>query len=244
MRLDISLVNKGLAQTREKARFLIESGFVKINGQIIKKRSYNFKEGEIIEITDKLPYVSRAGLKIKAALDEFKINVKDLVCLDIGSSTGGFTDCLLQEGAKKVYAVDVGTDQLDKSLRNNNKVEFYEGVDIRKFDKNLIKEPLDLIVIDVSFISIKFIVEILAGFTNKKTEIISLIKPQFEVGKEYLKKGIVIDMQKAAEKIEEIKSTFKENGFEIKGEIKCPVKGKEGNQEYLLYVGSGKNLEK
>ena len=244
MRLDISLVNKGFASSREKARFLIESGFVKINGGIVKKRSYNFKEGELIEVTDKMSYVSRAGLKLKSALDEFGVDVRDAICLDIGASTGGFTDCLLQEGAKKVYAVDVGTDQLDKKLKGDKRVISYEGTDIRKFDKQHIKEFLDIIVIDVSFISIKFIIEILSGFANEKTKVIALIKPQFEVGKEYLKKGIVVDLEKADEKIEEIKSTFENNGFVIKGELKCPVKGKEGNQEYLLYVGSWKHFEK
>jgi 23S rRNA (cytidine1920-2'-O)/16S rRNA (cytidine1409-2'-O)-methyltransferase len=239
MRLDISLVNKGFAPTREKARFLIESGFVKINGGIVKKRSYNFKEGEVIEVTDKMPYVSRAGLKLKAALDEFRVDVRDMVCLDIGASTGGFTDCLLQEGAVKVYAVDVGTDQIDKKLKKDKRVISYEGTDIRKFDKSLIKEPLDIIVIDVSFISIKFVVKIMNRFINEKTKVIALIKPQFEVGKEYLKKGIVVDLEKADEKLVEIKSTFKENGFKVKGDMKCPVKGKEGNQEYLLYVQPG-----
>ncbi|MFC1655900.1 TlyA family RNA methyltransferase [Patescibacteria group bacterium] len=236
VRLDRYLVNKSLVESREKAKFLIESGKVTLNSQIAKKPSLKVKEGDTVEVKEGIKYVSRSGMKLEAALNEFNCDVKGFTCLDIGSSTGGFTDCLLQKGALKVYAVDVGRDQLHKSLRSDERVISFEGSDIRGFSSSNIKEELDLIVIDVSFISICEIIDVLKQFSSKKTRVIALIKPQFEVGKRFVKKGIVNDADEAENALQRVRDAFKNEGFSIKGEIKSPLKGKEGNQEYLFYA--------
>lgn len=235
-RLDRYLVENKIVESREKAKFLIESGNVFLNRRIVLKPSVKIKRGDLVEVKEGVKYVSRSGMKLQAALEVFKIDVKNYVCLDIGSSTGGFTDCLLQKGALKVYAVDVGTDQIHKSLRFNKKVFVFENTDIRNFSSSEIAEDVDLIVIDVSFISICEIIMLLPSFVSEKTKIVALIKPQFEVGKKYIKKGIVNDSEQAKKALQKIREAFGDSGFSIKGEMKSPLKGKEGNQEYLFYA--------
>lgn len=236
MRLDKYLVLQKIVNTREKAKFLISQGFINVNNTQIKKASFNVKEDDKVEALNEELFVSRSGIKLDDALEKFNMDVGNFVCLDIGSSTGGFTDCLLKRGVLKVYAVDVGTDQLDKNLLNNSKVISFENTDIRNFDPKSIKEPLDLIVVDVSFISIKEIIKILHKFCISKTRIIVLLKPQFEVGKGNLKKGIVKNPEIIEKVLHDIKSFVEEFKFTVKETIKSKLKGKEGNQEYLLLV--------
>lgn len=234
MRLDLYLVeHKGVA-SREKAQYLIKRGDVLVNGNKRVKASYKVKIDDEVVVKEGIKFVSRSGNKLAAALEAFNIQVKDTICLDIGSSTGGFTDCLLQNGALKVYAVDVGTNQLDKRLLKDKRVKSFEGVDIRTFDQNKIKDDLDIIVVDVSFISIEHILPTIKTFSNKKTNIVLLFKPQFEVGKSNIKKGVVRDEKILSEALEKGKMKIEQSGFKVHGYIKSPIKGKEGNQEYLL----------
>ncbi|MBU1445866.1 TlyA family RNA methyltransferase [Patescibacteria group bacterium] len=236
VRLDIFLVQQGMVETRQKAQTLIGDGMVFVNGVQKKKVAYKVDENDEIILKGEIKYVSRSGMKLEGAIKNFKVDVKNKICLDIGSSTGGFTQCLLNFGAEKIYAVDVGTNQLHKSILQNPRVHSFEGMDIRKFDSKLIQEKLDLIVIDVSFISIQHIIEILPKFCIDGGEVVALIKPQFEVGKTFLKKGIVTSLAEVEKSLLRIRDTFKSNGFDVRGEMLSTVKGKEGNQEYLFYA--------
>ncbi|MFC1599773.1 TlyA family RNA methyltransferase [Patescibacteria group bacterium] len=236
MRLDKFLISQNFVESREKAKFLIEQGLVKINGKVAQKVAYRVKSDDIIDVENDDMFVSRSGNKLEAALKTFNLDVKDYICLDIGASTGGFTDCLLRFGAKKVYTVDVGTDQLHKKLRNNNRVICYEEADFREFDREEISEDLDIIVIDVSFISIKEIFDHISPFINKKIEIVALYKPQFEVGKDNIKKGIANNDEIVQQSIDEFTNYISKYDLQVADSIKSPLKGKEGNQEYLLLI--------
>jgi 23S rRNA (cytidine1920-2'-O)/16S rRNA (cytidine1409-2'-O)-methyltransferase len=236
MRLDKFLISQNYVESREKAKFLIVQGLVKINGKVAEKVAYKVKSDDIIDVDNDDIFVSRSGNKLEAAIKEFNLDVKNYICLDIGASTGGFTDCLLRFGAKKVYTVDVGTDQLHPKLRNNNRVICYEEADFREFDRSEIEENLDIIVIDVSFISIKEIFDHISPFLNDKIEIIALYKPQFEVGKGNIKKGIANNDEIVQQSIEEFKEYIEKYNLQVADSIKSPLKGKEGNQEYLLLI--------
>jgi 23S rRNA (cytidine1920-2'-O)/16S rRNA (cytidine1409-2'-O)-methyltransferase len=234
MRLDQYLQKTSRFKSREKAKEAIETGLVLINGSPQKKSSYNVKEDDEIQIKEEKIFVSRSGNKLKSAVERFKVNVKDSTCLDVGSSTGGFTQYLLESGAKKIYAVDVGTNQMEVEISSNEKVCLNENTDIRDFKKP--KEVnFDLIVVDVSFISLSKIIEKLKELSNESTVLMLLFKPQFEVGKEYLKKGICKhpDLKLV---IESFREKLSENKFFLDGVMKVPLKGKEGNQEYFLKV--------
>lgn len=236
-RLDCLLVDKKIVETRSKASELIKKGKVKVEGKTIVKPGKLVNPASRIEIEkDKFFYVSRAGEKLAYALEKFNINVANKICLDVGSSTGGFVDCLIKNGAKMVYAVDVGQNQLHSSLRKNKKVRVFENTDIRNFSlpKN---KKVNLITVDISFISVKLILPILKKFLLPNAEIIVLIKPQFEVGRKYLnKKGVVKDFSVVEKIIKEIIQTATQAGFVPQGLITSPIKGKEGNQEFLLYL--------
>ena len=234
-RLDVLLFKKGLVDSRKIASDLIKEGKVFVCGEKVTKASKEFFDDVKIEITELPKFVGRAGLKLEKAIDTFNIDVSDKVALDVGSSTGGFTDCLLQRGIKKVYAVDVGTDQLRKELKNDSRVVSMEQTDIRSIES--LGDKIDLIVIDVSFISLRLVLPSVLKFLKEDGEIIALVKPQFEVGKDNLGKGgIVKDDMARAEVLEKIKEFTKSLGLKVLGEIESPIKGGDGNIEYLLYL--------
>lgn len=257
IRADILLVNQTLAPTRTKAQSLIMSGQVYQGTQKIAKPSDLVYANLSLTIKQKdHPYVSRGGVKLEAALKYFKIDVKNKICLDVGASTGGFTDCLLQNGAKKIYAVDVGYGQLAYPLRKDDRVIIFERTNFRHFDVSLIKESVDIVTMDVSFISVmKLIPKIMEiccrggvfppGRENLAPTIIILIKPQFEVGKEHVGKGgIVKDKEKQKECVKKIEDFCKKEGFQIIETIPSPILGQMGNQEYLSCLCTFKNSPK
>ncbi|MCD6451077.1 MAG: TlyA family RNA methyltransferase [Acidobacteria bacterium] len=236
-RADLLLVRKGLVETREKAKRLIMAGAVKAGEKRIKKPSELIEENEELKVTETLPYVSRGGIKLAFALDHFGIEIRGKVVLDVGASTGGFTDCLIKRGAKKVYALDVGYGQLDWRLRKDPRVVPIERQNIRYFIKEQRPQPVDLITVDVSFISLKKVLPHLIPLVIEGGEILCLIKPQFEVGKEEVeKKGIIKTPEKHKKVVEEI-SIFAQNiGLVSKGIIPSPILGVKGNKEFFIYL--------
>lgn len=233
MRLDAYLVHHN-NYSRSRAQLLINNGSVTINGVVITKPNKTVQPSDNVQVIDTIKFASRAGLKLEYALDVFGIYSDGKVCLDIGSSTGGFTDCLLRKGALHVDAVDVGTDQLVEVIRRDPRVSVYEQTDIRAFSN---PQRYDLIVCDASFISLLKIIPELPRFSKESTEVVLLIKPQFEVGKEYLGKGgIVDDEMRVVEVITDIVNAARSLDYRLNHEIKlCPVKGGDGNQEYIGY---------
>lgn len=242
-RIDKLIFEKGFAESRAKAKALIMSGIVLVNEKRVEKPSETFLPNENIRIkgkTSESKYVGRGGLKLEKALEIFHICPGGYVCLDVGSSTGGFTDCLLQNGAKKVYAVDSGTNQLVWKLRNDERVEVREKTNARYLKPENFNEKFDLIVMDVSFISITKILPALITLLKDGGKIISLIKPQFEVGKgEVGKGGIVRDPQKHKLVTEKIKDFANEIGLKDLGLIDSPILGAEGNKEFLALFEKG-----
>lgn len=236
-RLDILLVKKGLVESRSKAVEFIKREKVKVNGKILLKPGKLINPSSVIEIEKEIfSYVSRGGEKLAYALKEFGINVKNKICLDVGSSTGGFVDCLLKNGAKLVYAIDVGQNQLHPSLKNNKKVIFFEKTDIRTFSLPN-NRKVDLVSIDVSFISIFLILPSIKKFLFPQADVIVLFKPQFEVGRQFLnKKGIVKDNLVVERVLEKRRELIKDLGFDFVKIIPSPIKGKKGNKEYLIYL--------
>ena len=238
MRLD-SLVALKTGISRSKAREIIEASAVTVNGKIITKAAKEVSEDDDVAVNALPKYVSRGGLKLEAALDAFQIDVSDLVCLDIGSSTGGFTDCLLRRGAKKVYAVDVGTDQLAGSLKADPRVVSMEKTDIRDLSPEALTEKPELAVCDVSFISLSLILPHAARLADKG---VFLIKPQFELTKKALNKSGVVKSEKDREKaVFKVKAEAEKAGFIIKNLAPSPVKGGEGNVEYLIFLEKRKD---
>lgn len=235
-RIDIELVKRGIFETRNKAQNEIKNKIVYCNNVCITKPAFDVTDTDIIEIKgEKLKYVSRGGLKLEKAIKEFNIDLKDKTLIDIGSSTGGFSDCALQNGIKKVYAIDVGTDQFDKNLRLNNKIILYENTDFRNIDNNIINDA-NIASIDVSFISVTKLTSKLKELTNLK-EVICLIKPQFECGKEISDKYRGVPLNKEVHKsvIENVIKSFKDNNYYINNLTSSPIKGGNGNIEYLAY---------
>ena len=238
LRLDRLLVDRGLAESRVRGQALIIAGKVLVNGQKVEKAgSLVSTDAEIRILGEQMPYVSRGGLKLERALLEFKIDVKDKTCLDVGASTGGFTDCLLQNDAKKVYAVDVGYGQMAWKIRQDPRVAVIERVNIREMDRSLIPEEMDIIVIDVSFISLEKVIPAIICFLKPEAGIIALIKPQFEVGRGQVGKGgIVRDERERTAAVEKVKAAFVKASFDVQGVIPSPITGQDGNVEYLLYA--------
>lgn len=235
-RIDIELVKRGIFETKNKAQNEIKNKIVYCNNVCITKPAYDVTDTDIIEIKgEKLKYVSRGGLKLEKAIKEFNIDLKGKILIDIGSSTGGFSDCAIQNGIKKVYAIDVGTNQFDKTLRLNNKINLYENTDFRNIDNNIINDA-NIASIDVSFISVKKLTSKLKELTNLK-EIICLIKPQFECGKEISDKYKGVPLNKEVHKsvIENVIKSFKDNNYYINSLTSSPIKGGNGNIEYLAY---------
>lgn len=237
-RLDILLVKRGLAESREKAKAVIMSGNVFVEGQREDKAGSSFSQEVQIEIKGNLlPYVSRGGLKLEKALARFDVNVKDKVCTDVGSSTGGFTDCMLQNGATKVFAIDVGRGQLDWKLRQDSRVVCMEKTNIRYVTPEDIGELVDFSSIDVSFISLTKVLEPIRNYLKESGEIVALIKPQFEAGREKVgKKGVVREKSTHHEVIEKVAVYANSIGFEVKNIDFSPIKGPEGNIEYLIHL--------
>lgn len=241
IRLDKLLVQRELVQSRERACLLIQKDKVFVDGKLTAKPSAMVDKNADIEIKGKdIPWVSRGGLKLEKALDIWKINPKGLVCLDIGASTGGFTDVLLSRGAKKIYAVDVGHNQLAEKLRNNPKVVNLEGADIRRLTKDTIKELVDFICIDVSFISLALVLPEAVKFLKPRSKMIVLIKPQFEVGRKKIGKGIVKKTEYHEAAVNKIKTLSEELGFVSKEVIESPILGGKnrgkGNKEFFLHL--------
>ncbi len=239
-RLDVLLVKQGLADSREKAKVLIMAGDVYVNGQKEDKAGSTFDEEKSnIEVRGKtLPYVSRGGLKIEKALKVFPINLEGRICMDIGASTGGFTDCMLQNGASKVYSIDVGHGQLDWKLRNDDRVVCMEKTNFRYLTPADLPETPSFASCDVSFISLTKILEPAFNILGSNSYMVCLIKPQFEAGKEKVgKKGVVRDPKVHEEVVKKVIEFADSVGFEILDLDFSPIKGPEGNIEYLLYLG-------
>ena len=233
-RLDVALVERGLVETRSKAQSLIMARRVLVNEQFADKAGSEVADDDVLRVAElEHPWVGRGGMKLAHALREFSIDVTGRVCADIGASTGGFTDVLLESGAAKVYAIDVGYGQLDASLRNDARVVNREKVNARYLSAVDFDEPIEFTCVDVSFISLKLILPAVAKFL--RGDLVALIKPQFEVGKRDVGKGgIVRDEAKRAAAVQGVVAFAVENGFEVCGVVDSPIKGAEGNVEYLM----------
>lgn len=243
-RLDVLLVKKGFYPSREKAKAAIMAGVVYADGQKSDKAGNMIHTGAEISVRQNpCPYVSRGGLKLDKAMEEFGLSVEGRVCMDAGASTGGFTDCMLSRGAAKVYAIDVGYGQLDYKLRCDSRVVSMERCNIRYLDAGLIKEPVDFIAVDVSFISLKHIFPVAVQVLSDEGGIVCLVKPQFEAGRGQVgKKGIVRDNKVREETIGKTVGYAAENGLYPSGLTFSPIKGAKGNIEYLLYLSKTVNL--
>ena len=235
MRLDLFLVEKNHFDSRNKAKVAIEAGNIYINGKQITKSSFDVLDTDNIEIKGELnPYVSRGGLKLEAAIKNFYLSFKDKVIVDIGASTGGFTDCSLQFGAKKVYAIDVGTNQLADKLLNDNRVISLEQTNIK--DIEFFPEPIDYLVMDVSFVSIGHLLPEISNHITDDNALICLIKPQFEVGKVHMKNGIVKDRTTHIKVLENVNEELKKYNLGIEKLIPSPILGGSGNKEFLALI--------
>ncbi|MDM8556655.1 TlyA family RNA methyltransferase [Desulfococcaceae bacterium HSG7] len=240
VRLDILVVNLGLAQSRQRARAMIMAGKVLVNNLPVSKPGSAFADNAVIRLkAGDIPYVSRGGLKLEKALNEYHLNVKGMTCLDVGASTGGFTDCLLKHGAERVYAVDVGYGQLAWQLRQDKRVVVIERTNIRYMPAESVPDPIDLITIDVSFISLKIVIPAVRQFMQADTRIITLIKPQFEVGKKKIGKGgVVRDPAMHTAVIDELTDYFQKHELECEPVLISPIQGPKGNKEFLILMRS------
>jgi len=235
-RLDQLLVDRGLADSREKARALVLAGDVLVNGQRSDKPGHAIAADAVVAVTAKPPYVSRGGIKLAAALGHFEIDVRGMVCLDVGASTGGFTDCLLQHGAARVYAVDVGSGQLDWKLRNDPRVVVRENINARNLSADHISEPVGFACCDVSFISVTLILPRIPPLLDPGAAMVVLVKPQFEAGREKVGKGgIVKDPEVHQGACDKVRGAAEQLGFRV-DIIESPILGAEGNREFLLYA--------
>jgi 23S rRNA (cytidine1920-2'-O)/16S rRNA (cytidine1409-2'-O)-methyltransferase len=243
VRIDLLVFQNGLTDSRERARTEIMSGHVFVNGQRVDKPGTSVDENAQLELRGAaVDFVSRGGLKLQKALSFFAVDPTEKTCLDCGASTGGFTDCLLKSGAKKVYAVDVGYGQLAWAIRIDPRVVTLERTNIRYVTKEQIPDEIELAVIDVSFISLKLVLPAVKSLLKPDGEIVCLIKPQFEAGKGKVgKKGVVRDRTVRLEVLQSFLDYTAENGFAVKGLTFSPIKGPEGNVEFLGHLGSGEN---
>ena len=246
VRLDVLLVEKGFIESRQKAQTTIMSGLVFVNNQKIDKPGVSVADDAQIEVRGKaLKYVSRGGLKLEKAMQTWPIDLNGTICMDIGASTGGFTDCMLQNGAVKVYAVDVGYGQLAWSLRNDERVVCLERTNARHLDHEIIPDEPDFSSVDVSFISLKLILPAIANVLKENGHVVCLIKPQFEAGKEKVgKKGVVRDAAVHLEVLENFFGHAKESGFTVLDLTFSPIRGPEGNIEYLGYLQKSEWVDK
>lgn len=243
MRADVLIFKRGLCKSRSQALRYIEQGVVYADKKQVTKPSEQLNEQCDIVITEKEKYVSRGGLKLEYALREFNVNVSDKICLDIGASTGGFTHCLLLNGAKKVYAIDCGHDQLDDSLLCDSRVVSLEGVNARTISTALIGQSVPMVVMDVSFISQSLIYPAIVSVLEENGVLISLVKPQFEVGKTFLNKNGIVKNDKARENcLEKLRLDALSAGLKMINTVTSPIKGGDGNIEYLALFVKGERL--
>ncbi len=243
VRLDVYMAENSLCEGRSRAQALIMSGMVYVNGQKAEKAGMSVSEKDEIEVREGLRYVSRGGLKLEKAMECFGAELSGKVCMDIGASTGGFTDCMLQNGAKKVYSVDVGYGQLAWSLRTDERVVNMERTNIRYVEREQLDEALDFASVDVSFISLKLIFPVMKKLLKAGGEAVCLIKPQFEAGKEKVgKNGVVREAETHIEVINNVLEMAQDNGFSVLDIDFSPIKGPKGNIEYLLYVKNDNNM--
>jgi 23S rRNA (cytidine1920-2'-O)/16S rRNA (cytidine1409-2'-O)-methyltransferase len=235
MRADKFLVENGFFETRAKAQAAIEAGGVRVNGVVLSKSSQKISKSDDIQAIAAHPYVSRAALKLVAGLDHFDVEVRGKVCLDVGASTGGFTQVLLERGASHVFAVDVGRDQLHASLRSDPRVTFFEGLDARKLDQKLIDHAPSLIVCDASFIGLEKVLETPLSLAADHAFLVALFKPQFEVGPAYIGKGGLVRPDAPVQEMKEKAHAFLAwAGFQVISEINSPIAGGDGNREFLI----------
>lgn len=244
-RLDVELVNRGMVESRERAKAYIMSGIVYVDGEKALKAGDKVKDGVSIEIRGStLPYVSRGGLKLEKAIDVFELDLNDKVCVDVGASTGGFTDCMLQNGASKVYSIDVGYGQLAWKLRTDDRVVNIERTNIRYLDMSVFKDEIDFSSIDVSFISLKLVLPVVYEFLSNNGYVVALIKPQFEAGREEVgKKGVVREKPIHKKVILNCLEYAKTSGFSIENLDFSPIKGPEGNIEFLVLLSKKSAVE-
>ena len=233
-RADVVLVERGFFASRARAQEAISAGLVTANGAVIRKASETVPEEALITAEQPHPYVSRGGVKLAAALDLFQIDPRDKICLDIGASTGGFTEVLLNRGAAHVYAVDVGHGQLHPTIAGHERVTNLEGTDARSLNGDLIPQAADLLVSDVSFISLKLVLPAAVALLKPRAELAALVKPQFEAGRDHVKKGIVRDEAVHRTVCEDMRAFVASLGFEVMGLIPSPIQGGDGNREFLL----------
>ena len=247
IRLDQRIVQLGLLESREKAKAMIMAGQVYVNGQKELKAGTNVKPEDSIEVRSSMEFVSRGGYKLKKAVSVFPITLKDKICMDIGASTGGFSDCMLQNGAKKVYCVDVGYGQLAWKIRSDPRVVNLERTNIRYVTDEQVTDKIDFASVDVSFISLELVLPVAYNLLSDDGETVCLIKPQFEAGRENVgKKGVVRDINVHKNVINKIYLFAKQLGFDVCGLDFSPIKGPEGNIEYLIYLkkqGTDANID-
>lgn len=235
-RADLLLVQQGLVSSRNEAQALLLAGKVFSSKGRVEKPGQLLAESELLEVKEKLPFVSRGGLKLDPVLKQLGVDPAGKICLDVGASTGGFTDCLLQRGAKKVYAIDVGYGQFHERLRKDPRVTLFEKTNFRYFERGKIPEPVDLAVVDVSFISLTKILPKLRDFLKEESEALVLVKPQFELGPKDVKKGVVRLEADRLRAVEAVVAAAVSLGFRELGRAPSPVKGPKGNQECFLYL--------
>ncbi len=240
-RLDKVIKRRRLIRSRSRAQRMIEAGRVKVDGRIVDRPGHPIDSEAEIEILAFEAYVSRGGEKLEAALEQFRIDPHGKVCLDVGASTGGFTDCLLQRKAAKVYAIDVGHDQIHPSLRRDPRVVVREGLNARYLEPQDIGEPVDLVVIDVSFISLKLVLPALIDIVDERGEIVALVKPQFEVGKDRLPTdGVVKDEADRQAVLQDLRTFVEsETPWRVAGEMESSIQGEKGNMEVFVHVRKG-----
>lgn len=237
-RLDLIVVERGLLASRQRARALIMAGSVRVDGRVVDKPGALVASASRVEVVaEDLPYVSRGGVKLEGALTAFALDVTGRVCMDVGASTGGFSDCLLQRGAAKVYAVDVGYGQIAWRLRQDPRVTVMERTNIRHLPAERIPEPMDLITVDVSFISLRIVVPAVLKFLKPRGRLLPLIKPQFEVGRGQVGKGgVVSDPGQHARVIAELDQFFRGLGLECTPAVPSPIDGPKGNKEFFMLL--------
>jgi 23S rRNA (cytidine1920-2'-O)/16S rRNA (cytidine1409-2'-O)-methyltransferase len=242
VRVDVLLVEQGLAQSRAQAQRLVMAGQVRAGGQVVLKPSVLLAEGTQLTVEQPPRYVSRGGEKLAAALERFPIHVSDKVCADVGASTGGFTDCLLQHGAMKVFAIDVGQGILHWNLRQDPRVIVLENTNARYLEQ--LPEPIDIVTIDASFISLKLLLPVVKNWVSLDSEVVALVKPQFEAGRRQVAKGdgVIRDKEIHRQVLLDVFDFAQAVGFEILGAIKSPLLGPKGNVEFLAWLRSGTSL--
>lgn len=238
-RADIALVDRGFFESRAKARAAIEAGLVRVDGALVRKPSEPLGEDALIEASAPHPWVSRAGLKLVAGLDHFSVDPTGRICMDVGSSTGGFTQVLLSRGAELVYAVDVGRDQLHQTLRAEPRVRVMESTDARSLTRALVPQAPTLVVCDASFISLRLVLPTPLDLAAERADLIALIKPQFEAGPARVKKGVVRDADVHAQVCADIRLFLEGQGWHVCGLIPSPIEGGDGNREFLIAATRG-----